>query len=302
MTLRDVIEMIKGLFEAFRGSSVGWLVEIADILILAYLFYQLALLIKGTRAVQMMAGAIFLLASYWLAGVLQFVTVHRFVGYMLYWIPFAMIVIFQNTIRRLLTRFGHNPFTQRARAGQLEALIGEIVLAVTALADSRVGSLIVIEREQGLRNFTETGIELDAVVSKDLIMAIFQHDSPMHDGAIVVQEGRIRAAACFLPLTVNPQLSKEFGSRHRAAIGLTEETDAICLVTSEGRGTVAAAFEGRIIENLDAASLRGFLAGHLDVRIRVRAQSPDASPRSSDALTQPSGTGTHTPGTSRVGP
>ena len=263
MTLRDVIEAIKGVFEAYRGSSVGWTIEVVDILILAYLFYQLALLIRGTRVVQMMTGAIFILASHWLSGVLQLVTVHRFLGYLLYWIPFALIVIFQNTIRRVLTRFGHNPFTQRARAGQLEASISEIVLAITALAEKRIGGLIVIEREQGLRNFTETGIELDALISKDLIVAIFQRDSPMHDGAIVVQEGRVRAASCFLPLTVNPQLGKMFGSRHRAAIGLTEETDAICLTASEERGTVSAAFEGRIIQSLDAASLREFLLVHL---------------------------------------
>ena len=265
VTLRDVLEAIKGIFEAFRGSSVGWLIEVLDVLILAYLFYQLAILIRGTRAVQMMTGAVFILASYWLSGVLQLVTVHRFIGYLLYWIPFAMIVIFQNTIRRVLTRFGHNPFTQRARAGQIEASISEIVLAITSLAERRVGGLIVIEREQGLRNFTETGIELDALISKDLIVSIFQHDSPMHDGAIIVQEGRVRAASCFLPLTVNPQLSKEFGSRHRAAIGLTEETDAICLAASEERGTVSAAFEGRIIENIDPSSLRGFLLVHLGV-------------------------------------
>lgn len=275
MTLRDVMETIKGLFEAFRGSPAGWLIEVADILILAYLFYQLALLIKGTRAVQMMTGAIFILGSYWLSGVLQFVTVHRFLGYLLYWIPFAMIVIFQNTIRRLLTRFGHNPFTHRARAGQLEASVSEIVLAAATLAERRIGGLIVIEREQGLRNFTETGIELDALVSKDLIVAIFQHDSPMHDGAIVVQEGRVRAASCFLPLTVNPQLSKEFGSRHRAAIGLAEETDAICIAASEERGTVSAAFEGRILEGMTPASLREFLLEHLGVRVKPR-EAPSA--------------------------
>jgi len=267
VTLRDILETTRGLFEAFRGSPVGWMIEVADILILAYLFYQLALLIRGTRAVQMMTGAIFLLASYWLAGVLQFVTVHRFLGYLLYWIPFALIVIFQNTIRRLLTHFGHNPFSQKVRAGQLEASINEIVLAATMLAERRIGGLIVIEREQGLRNFTETGIEIDAMVSKDLIVAIFQHDSPMHDGAILIQEGRIRAAACFLPLTVNPQLSKEFGSRHRAAIGITEETDAICLAASEERGSVSAAFEGTIVERLDAPSLREFLHEHLGAHL-----------------------------------
>ncbi len=273
MTLRAVIESIKEVFETFRGSPLGWAIEVADVLILAYLFYQLALLIKGTRAVQMMTGVVFILASYSLAGVLQLLTVQRFLGYLLYWIPFAIIVIFQNTIRRLLTRFGHNPFSQRRRAGQAEALINEVVMAATALAERRLGALIVIEREQGLRNFTETGIEIDAAVSHDLIVAIFQRGSPLHDGAVVIQEGRLRAASCFLPLTVNPQLSKEFGTRHRAAIGLTEETDALCVAASEERGTVSAAFEGRILKDIDAAALRDFLREHLDVRAKPREEA-----------------------------
>jgi uncharacterized protein (TIGR00159 family) len=282
VTLREIVERVQGVFEAFRNSTFGWFVDVVDILILAYLIYQIALLIKGTRAVQMMAGVIFILASYWVAGVLQLTTVQRFVGYLLYWIPFAIIVIFQNTIRRLLTRAGHNPFSARMQAGQADVVVNEVVLAAAALASRREGGLIVIEREQGLRGYTETGITVDSVVSSDVLVSIFQPGSPLHDGAVIIQEGRIRAASCFLPLSSRPGLSRDFGSRHRAAIGLTEETDAICVVISEERGRISVAFEGRLSEDVDRSTLRSFLGQLLEVRPRA-LESPEpvteATPR-----------------------
>lgn len=282
MTFREVVETTHAVFEAFRASPFGWLVDVADILILAYLFYQLALLIKGTRAVQMMAGVIFILASYWVAGILKLVTVQRFVGYLLYWIPFAIIVIFQNTIRRLLTRVGHNPFSARMQSGLAETVVNEVVLAATTLAARRTGGLIVVEREQGLRGYTETGIPVDSVASCDLIVAIFQPGSPLHDGAVVIQEGRIRAACCFLPLSSRQELGRELGSRHRAAIGLTEETDAVCVVASEERGTVSVAFEGRLLKDVAPATLRGFLSEKLGLAAGERplgAPVTEATPR-----------------------
>ena len=247
---------------------MGWLIDVADVLVLAYLIYQLVLLIKGTRAVQMMTGVVFIISAYFVAGILQLTTVQQFLGYLLYWIPFAMIVIFQNTIRRALSRFGRNPFFRLTSRPQSEALINELVLAATSLAARKVGGLIVIEREQGLRNYIETGIAIDALLSYDLILSIFSPRSPLHDGAIVIQEGRIRAAACFLPLTSHPTLSKEFGTRHRAAIGISEETDAVAIVISEERGTVAIAFEGRIIEDVDALHLRDLLNQYLEIRLK----------------------------------
>jgi uncharacterized protein (TIGR00159 family) len=282
VTFREVVETTHAVFEAFRASPFGWLVDVADILILAYLFYQLALLIKGTRAVQMMAGVIFILASYWVAGILKLVTVQRFVGYLLYWIPFAIIVIFQNTIRRLLTRVGHNPFSARMQSGLAETVVNEVVLAATTLAARRTGGLIVVEREQGLRGYTETGIPVDSVASCDLIVAIFQPGSPLHDGAVVIQEGRIRAACCFLPLSSRQELGRELGSRHRAAIGLTEETDAVCVVASEERGTVSVAFEGRLLKDVAPATLRGFLSEKLGLAAGERplgAPVTEATPR-----------------------
>ena len=268
MTLHGVIEYVRGLFETLRASPAGWLIDVADILILAYLIYQLVLLIKGTRAVQMMTGVVFIISAYFVAGVLQLTTVQRFLGYLLYWIPFAMIVIFQNTIRRALSRFGRNPFFRATSRPQSEALINELVLAATSLASRKIGGLIIIEREQGLRNYIETGITIDALLSYDLILSIFSPGSPLHDGAIIVQEGRIRAAACFLPLTSHPTLSKEFGTRHRAAIGISEEADAVAVVISEERGTVSVAFESRIIEDVDAVQLRDLLKDYLGLRLK----------------------------------
>lgn len=268
MTLREIVDSVGRLFETLRGSPLGWVIDVVDILILAYLIYQLVLLIRGTRAVQMMTGVLFIIAAYFTAGILQLTTVQRFLGYVLYWIPFAVIVIFQNTIRRALSRFGRNPFFRKGSPAQGEALINELVMAATSLASRRIGGLILVEREQGLRNYLETGVTIDALLSYDLILSIFAPGSPLHDGAIIIQEGRIRAASCFLPLTSHPTLSKEFGTRHRAAIGITEETDAVAVVISEERGTVSIAFEGRLVEDVDALYLRQLLKEYLEVRLR----------------------------------
>lgn len=285
MGLREAIEGIRDSLEALRGSPFGWLVELADILILAYLIYQLALLIRGTRAAQMITGVMIILGSWWLAGMLQLVTLQRFLGYILYWIPFAMIVIFQNTIRRVLTRFGRNPFAKKLQAGQAEAVVKEVVSAASALASRRIGGLIVIEREQGLRGLTETGMRVDARIAYDVIVAIFQPGSPLHDGAVVIREGRIHSAGCFLPLSQQPQHSKELGSRHRAGIGVTEESDSVCVVISEERGSVSVAFEGGILRDLETGKLRDYLREKLEVhapapeRPEEEREEPAAEPR-----------------------
>jgi uncharacterized protein (TIGR00159 family) len=267
--LREAIDSIRNALEAFRGSPFGWLIGLADILILTYLIYQLALLIRGTRAAQMMTGVIFILASYWLAGVLQLQTLQRFIGYVLYWIPFVMIVIFQNTIRRVLTRFGRNPFARKLQAGHGGAVVKQVAAAAATLAARRIGGLIVIEREQGLRGLTETGMRVDGMVSYDAMVAIFQPGSPLHDGAIVIREGRIHSAGCFLPLSQQPQHSKELGSRHRAAIGVTEESDAVCVAISEERGSVSVAFEGGMLRDVEVNKLREYLREKLEVHPRL---------------------------------
>ena len=268
MTLRDIIEYVGDLFAVVRASPFGWVIDLVDILILAYLIYQLVLLIKGTRAVQMMTGVVFIIGAYFVAGVLQLTTVQRFLGYLLYWIPFAVIVIFQNTIRRALSRFGRNPFFRLTTRSQSEELINKLVLAATSLASRKSGGLIIIEREQGLRNYIETWITVDALLSYDVILSIFSPLSPLHDGAIIIQEGRIRAASCFLPLSSHPSISKDYGTRHRAAIGISEETDAVAIVISEERGTISTAFEGRFIEDVDALQLRDLLKDYLSIGLK----------------------------------
>ena len=180
-------------------------------------------------------------------------------------------MIFQNDIRRALAHFGRAPFFQffTRRVGEGEA-IEEVIVSAGTLADRRTGAIIVFERDIGLRNWIESGIPLDATVTHDLLVSIFQTASPLDDGAVVIQENRIAAAACFLPLTVNPQLSRELGTRHRAAIGLTEETDAIAVIVSEETGKVSLALEGRIDRGLAPDRLRVRLRQLLTDRRPVR--------------------------------
>jgi len=175
------------------------------------------------------------------------------------YIVFALIVIFQSEIRRGLTKLGRGRFFRRLTVGRDVRVYEEIVLAATTLAGQKIGGLIVLEQEIGLRNYVESGIRLDAFLTYDLLVTIFHPSSSLHDGSVIIQGDRISAAGCFLPLTLDPYLSKELGTRHRAAIGITEETDAIAVVISEETGTISAVYEGEIVRNLDAQELLQFL-------------------------------------------
>jgi diadenylate cyclase len=173
------------------------------------------------------------------------------------YIVFAAIVLFQADIRRALAHLGRAPFFRYfAKEESAEESVEELVVAATMLSTQRTGAIIAIERQIGLRNYIEGGIPLDAVLTYDLLLSIFQLASPLHDGAVIVQENRVAAAACFLPLTVNPKLSKELGSRHRAAIGLTEENDAVAIVVSEETGSISVVADGQIERGLTADALR----------------------------------------------
>jgi len=214
----------------------------------------------------MVYGVIGLLFIYWITGpaILAYDTIHRLIMPLLFYIPFAIIVVFQNTLRRALTGFGANPFGRYLGAGPIEDKLALVVSAAYALAARRIGGLIVLEREQGLRNWTESGITLDANISYDLIVNIFSPYTPLHDGALVIGDGRMKAASCFLPLTSNPALSTKYGTRHRAAIGITEETDAVCVVISEERGTVSLAIDGVIYDALEKGEMRARLERIMD--------------------------------------
>lgn len=239
--------------------------DLVDILAVAVVVYNLLLLIRGTRAVQMLLGIFFLGGVYYLARLAKLTTLQSFLGSLLIFLPFAIIVLFQHEIRRALANFGRNPLWGLARQKQekVESVVDEIVLAATTLASRKIGGLIVVERLEGLRTYVENGILLDATTSFDLLLTIFTPGTPLHDGAVIIQEDRIAAAACFLPLSLNPQVSKELGTRHRAALGITEETDAVAVVVSEETGVISVACEGEMVRDLESNSLRTLLYKYL---------------------------------------
>ena len=192
------------------------------------MIYEILKLIRGTRAVQMGVGAGLLVLLFYLSRWGHLETVNWLIRNMVGYLVFALIVLFQADIRRALAHFGRTPFgAYFARTQRADETIEEIVVAAGLLASQRVGGIVAIERSIGLRNYIEGGIPLDATVTYDLLVTIFRPGTPLHDGAVIIQGDRIAAAACFLPLTVNPRVSKDYGTRHRAAIGLTEETDAV---------------------------------------------------------------------------
>jgi uncharacterized protein (TIGR00159 family) len=227
-----------------------------DILILAVLIYWGINLIRGTRAVPMLIGLGVVYGVYFLSGRFEIYTINVLLQNLLGWSLILVFIVFQNDIRRALTQVGTGPlFSSRDRIAQSQA-VEELVKGVISMASRRVGALIVLQNEVGLNEYIEVGTRLDAQVSKELVASIFIPGSPIHDGALIIQHGRITAAGCFLPLTTNPTVSKTLGTRHRAAIGLTEETDAVAIVVSEEDGMVSLVREGKITRDVDAATLR----------------------------------------------
>jgi diadenylate cyclase len=204
-----------------------------------------------------MAGGVGLLvAFFYLARWGRLETVTWMLSTVLPYFVFVIIVIFQQEIRRALARFGQIPLFAGFSSINRNEFYDEIILAVTTLASRQTGALIVIERDIGLKTYIESGIAIDAALSYDLLVTIFNPSVPLHDGAVIVQNGRIAAAACFLPLTVKPRLSKELGTRHRAAIGVTEETDAVAIIVSEETASISFAHDGEIERYLDTDALR----------------------------------------------
>ncbi|HXV77836.1 MAG TPA: diadenylate cyclase CdaA [Candidatus Polarisedimenticolaceae bacterium] len=252
--------MIERLFTALHIEDLGpW--AVVDIAILALLIYQLLLMIRGTRAVNILLALASVALVYVVTGpgLLQLNAVHGILGNLLFYLPLIVIVLFQNQIRHALAQLGKNPLSGLIPRREDESLIEEVSLAAASLASKRVGALIIVEREMGLRTFADTGIALDALVSYDLLMNLFTRRSPLHDGAVIIAEGRIKAASCYLPLTTNPSLSRTYGTRHRAAIGITEESDALAIVVSEERGVISLAEGGKISGGLDARRLQAAL-------------------------------------------
>jgi diadenylate cyclase len=239
-----------------RRPPVGWW-DVLDILLVSIVLYEALKLIRGTRAVQMAVGSMLVVGLFYVSQLAPLQTLNWLIRNALVYVAFAAIVIFQSDIRRALANLGKAPFFRYLSRNQAsDETVEEVVVAATLLSQQKVGAIVAIEREIGLRNYIESGIPLDATLTYDLLLTIFKPGSPLHDGAVVLQEGRVAAAACFLPLTVNPRLSRELGTRHRAAIGLTEESDAVAVVVSEETGTISIALDGQIERGLTPDALR----------------------------------------------
>ena len=230
--------------------------SIIDILVVAIVIYEFLKLIKGTRAIPMLIAVVILAAAFWIAHVEELKTVDWIITNILPYAIFALIVVFGAEIRHALARLGRRLSAGRGGVFNGADSYEDIVLAANHLSQTVTGALIVIEREIGLRTFIESGVPLDANLSYDLLVTIFRPSASLHDGAVIVQKGRIAAAACFLPLSMNPVLSTQFGTRHRAAIGITEETDAISVVVSEETGAISLAVGGAIERDLTVEYLR----------------------------------------------
>ncbi len=263
--------------------------SIADIALVFLLVYGILKLVRGTRAAPMAAGIAVFALLYWLA-VNQALATLEFVlrGALLY-IGVAIVVLFQAEIRRALIGFGNRfrlPFTMHGRGESGENIYDEIALAATTLSSTKTGALIVIERNVGLKSIINGGVKLDAQLSYDLIVAIFNPASPLHDGAVVVRDQRIAAASCFLPLSLNPRLSKDLGTRHRAALGVTEDSDAVVIVVSEETGLISFVRRGQIKRALDATKLRTAIFQAIEGRSADRGTGTGAQRRSDETETE----------------
>ena len=278
------------MLQGFSRAPQMSMLSIIDILLVAFLIYEFLKLIKGTRAIPMLISVIALAIAFYIAHVEPLRTLDWLLTTLLPYAIFALIVVFGAEIRHVLARLGRRLVTGRLAAGPGNDNYDDIVLAAKQFSENLTGALIVIEREIGLRTFIESGVPLDANLSFDLLTTIFRPSAPLHDGAVIVQKDRIAAAACFLPLSMNPVLSTQLGTRHRAAIGVTEESDAISVVVSEETGGISLAVGGAIERNIDAEQLRQRLSQLLSRYVPQAAlptQISDAALTGEDRVLEP---------------
>jgi diadenylate cyclase len=228
------------------SGPLAWLKALVEIVLLAYLLYALLHSIRGTRAAPVLVGVLMITALYMLAGFLGLSTIRSIIGSVAPYTAIALIIIFQAEIRRSLRYLALEFAPKKRPSGAIHYEYEDVIFASTQLSQSKVGALIVVERETGLRTFIQSGVSLDARLSSDLLTSVFQRTSPLHDGAVIIQGEKVAAAACFLPLTTNPGLISSLGTRHRAAIGITEESDSLAIVISETDGRISIAAAGTI--------------------------------------------------------
>ncbi len=269
--------------EALQGPHLS-LISVIDILLVAVLIYGLLLLIRGTRAAPMLLGVIIVALAVYIARIGELRTLNWLLGTLLPYAVFALIVVFHTEIRQALARLGRLLASTRASAAEADAY-EEILMAANLFSQNQTGALIVIERDIGLRTFIESGVPTDARLSYDLLATIFRPSAPLHDGAVIVQKDRIAAAACFLPLSMDPVLSTQLGTRHRAGIGITEETDAIAVIVSEETGSISLAVGGKIERHLTVERLREQLSQLLRRYVPAPTPLPTPLPNGDSAST-----------------
>jgi diadenylate cyclase len=243
-----------------------WLLDVLDILLVAILFYRLLILVKGTRSAQMYVGLLVIVLVGIVARELDLIAIRWIVESLKTVWLIAFVILFQPELRHVLALFGRTRYFRSFLRGDNIGFLGETIRAVETLGRRRHGALIVLERNTGLRNFVETGTRLDAKASAELLVTLFSPGSPLHDGAVILREDTVLAASCILPLSTNPRMSEMLGTRHRAALGLSEETDAAVIVVSEQTGGISVAFRGRLKQNLNEGELRSELSRIFRVR------------------------------------
>lgn len=263
--MSDLVEFFDSRFDPFRDTL--------DILLVAGGIYWLLLLIRGTRAIQILVGLIVLIALTLVSQLLELAALGLILERLLEPAVVIIVILFQNDIRRALARVGRGIFPSFSSAQEIQ-VVEEIVRAAGSLSQRRHGALVVLERESNLGDLIEAGVAVDAALSKELLSSIFHPSSPMHDGAVVIQEGRVASAGCILPLTLRTDLPEGLGTRHRAAVGITEETDALVVVVSEETSSISVVLGGEMLRGLDAPRLRVVLR---EVLGGERKELPEAS-------------------------
>ena len=254
-----------------------WLLDVVDILIVAALFYRLLSLVRGTRSAQMIVGLLLIALVGLVANYFDLLAVRWIVSSLKTVWLIVFVILFQPELRHALAQFGRTRYFRSFLRGENYGVLGEVVRGVESLAQRRHGALIVMERNVGLRNFVETGSRLDAKVSAELLVTLFSPGSPLHDGAVILREETIVAASCILPLSSNPLTSVSLGTRHRAALGLSEETDAAVIVVSEQSGDISVAHRGVLYSRLDEGRLRSELSRIFRIRPQDEPPTPVAT-------------------------
>lgn len=255
---------MQSLFQSIAQSlQYVTIVAVVDILLVAFLIYQFLMIIRGRRAAHILVGILILVAMYAASAILGLDLIRTILATVAPYAPFALIVMFQSEIRRLLARIGRRRWLSLGGRLQKREFTEELVLALVQLSQQKTGALVVIERDIGLRTFIESGVVLDAFLSRDLLLTIFRTGSALHDGAVILQGQRVASAACFLPLTVRPGVARSLGTRHRAAIGVTEETDCLCLVVSEETGRISVVAFGEIEMDVAPERLEERITEHI---------------------------------------